>query len=221
MAFRFEKPQGFSYTAGQFAEFILPAAKGEKAGEHMHPFTLSSAPHEPFLMVTTRMRDSDFKRRLGAEPMGAELTVKGPFGELILDTDPGRPAVFLTGGIGVTPFRSMVVDAAHRKSPHRILMFYSNRRPEDAAFLDELQRLEKEHPRFTLVATMTQMPNSDRSWKGEVGKIDLEMIGRYLKGSDPVYFIAGPPGMVNALHEMLRKGGVDEKSIRTEQFDGY
>ncbi|MCI4319754.1 MAG: FAD-dependent oxidoreductase [Thermoplasmata archaeon] len=221
-AFRFEKPRGFSYTAGQFAEFILPPQKGEGAGEQMHPFTLSSAPHEPFLMVTTRMRDSEFKRRLGATPIGAELTVKGPFGELVLDTDPGRPAVFLTGGIGVTPFRSIVVDATARKSPHRIVMFYSNRRPEDAAFLDELQRLEKENPKFTLVATMTQMPKSDRSWKGEVGKIDTEMIARHRKGGGtPVYFIAGPPGMVNGLHEMLTKGGIDEPSIRTEQFDGY
>jgi ferredoxin-NADP reductase len=221
-AFRFGKPKGFSYTAGQFAEFILPAAKGEKAGEQVHPFTLSSAPHEPFLMLTTRMRDSEFKRRLGAAPIGTELTVKGPFGELVLDTDPGRPTIFLTGGIGVTPFRSMLVDAAHRNSPHRIVMFYSNRRPEDAAFLDELQRLEKEHPKFSLVATMTQMPKSDRSWKGEVGKIDMEMIARHLKGSgSPVYYIAGPPGMVDGLNEMLREGGVDERSIRTEQFDGY
>ena len=221
-AFRFEKPPGFAYTAGQFAEFILPGPKGSGSAELMHPFTLSSAPHEPYLMVTTRMRDSEFKRHLGAAPIGTELSVKGPFGELVLDPDPGRPAVFLTGGIGVTPFRSMVVDANHRKSPHRIVMFYSNRRPEDAAFLDELQRLEKENPKFTLVATMSQMPKSERSWKGEVGKIDAGMIARHLKvNGAPIYYIAGPPAMVNGLQAMLLKSGAEAGSIRTEQFDGY
>src|SRR5256885_16726580 len=79
--------------------------------------------------------------------------------------DAARPAVFLAGGIGVTPFLSMARHAAKEKRPHRILLFYSNRRPEDAAFLEELKRLEQANPPYRLIATMTEAAKTARPWK--------------------------------------------------------
>ena len=82
--------------------------------------------------------------------------------------------------------------------------------------------LEKENPNCTLIATMTEMEKSHRSWHGETGLIDKEMLARYLKDAmSPVYYIAGPPGMVKGLHMMINESGVDERDIRTEEFSGY
>jgi ferredoxin-NADP reductase len=115
-----------------------------------------------------------------------------------------------------------VFRAAKEKLPHRIFLFYSNRRPEDAPFLDELQALEKENPNYKLVASMTEMAKSHQSWHGEVGRIDKEMLARYLKDAvSPIYYIAGPPEMVKGLHTMVHEAGVDDDDVRAEEFAGY
>jgi ferredoxin-NADP reductase len=116
----------------------------------------------------------------------------------------------------------MVFRAAKEKLPHRIFLFYSNRRPEDAPFLDELQALERENPNYKLIATMTEMAKSLRSWHGEAGPIDKEMLGRYLRGAvSPIYYVAGPPEMVKGMHAMINEAGVDDDDIRAEEFAGY
>jgi len=133
-----------------------------------------------------------------------------------------RTAVFLAGGIGITPFRSIVFRAAKEKLPHRIFPFYSNRRPEDAPFLDELQALERENPNYKLIASMTDMSKSQRPWQGEVGLIDQEMLVRHLKNAvSPIYYVAGSPEMVKGLKTMISGAGVDDDDIRAEEFAGY
>jgi ferredoxin-NADP reductase len=155
-------------------------------------------------------------------PFGAAVKIEGPSGDLILQNDFARTAVFLAGGIGITPFRSIVHWAAKEKLPNRIVLFYSNRRPEDAPFLAELQRLEKDNPNYRLIASMTEMEKSHRAWSGEIGLINQEMLGRHLKGAaSPIYYIAGPPAMVKGLHEMLSKAGISDNDIRAEEFAGY
>jgi len=105
---------------------------------------------------------------------------------------------------------------------HRIFLFYSNRRPEDAPFLEELQSLERLNPNFRLVATMTQMRLSRRSWRGETGMIGKEMLARFLTGlRSPVYYIAGPARMCAALRNILNSTGIDDDDIRAEEFSGY
>ena len=106
--------------------------------------------------------------------------------------------------------------------PHRIFLFYSNRRPEDAPFLAELQSLERDNSKYKLIPSMTEMEKSRRPWNGETGLIDQEMLGKYLKGAaSPIYYIAGPPAMVKGLHEMLNKAGMNDDDIRAEEFAGY
>ena len=118
-------------------------------------------------MVATRLRDTAFKRELQRMPLGSTVRMEGPFGNLVLHADQTRPAVFLAGGIGITPFRSMVVQAAMQRSPHPMVLFYSNRRPEDAAFLDELQSLRDKNPHYRFVATMTEPANSSRPGRAD------------------------------------------------------
>lgn len=143
-------------------------------------------------------------------------------GSFTLHKNPAKAAVFLAGGIGITPFRSILRQALREKLPHQLYLFYSNRRPEDAAFLAEFESLDKSNPRFIFVPTMTEMQNSKISWQGARGFINREMLLEHfcdLQG--PVYYAAGPPAMVAAMRQMLIRLGVDEDDIRTEEFGGY
>jgi ferredoxin-NADP reductase len=168
------------------------------------------------------MRDTAFKRVVARMPLGTEVRLGGPFGNLTLHTDATRPAAFLAGGIGITPFRSILVHAAKARLPHRVFLFYSNRRPEDAAFLDELQALQRENPNYTFIGTMTAMERSERPWLGETGHVDQAMLARVLSGvARPIFYIAGPPQMVSGLHAVVNGGGVSDSDIRTENFTGY
>jgi ferredoxin-NADP reductase len=222
IAFRFEKPARWTFKAGQFIDMTLLHPSETDAEGNTRAFSIASGPHEETLMVTTRMRDTAFKRTLKVAPIGTAVKIDGPFGDLTLPHSASRTLVFLAGGIGITPFRSMLVWAAREKLPHRIVLFYSNRRPEDAPFIEELQMLEQTNPNYKCIATMTAMEKSHRSWNGETGLINQEMLGKYLSDvGAPIYYVAGPPAMVKGLREMLRKAGVDDDDIRAEEFAGY
>lgn len=222
MAFRFEKPSGWTFKAGQYLDMTLLDPPESDAEGNVRSFSIASAPHEETLIIATRMRDTAFKRVLKTMSLETAVRIEGPSGDLILQNDFARSAVFLAGGIGITPFRSIVHFAAKEKLPNRIVLFYSNRRPEYAPHLAELQRLERENPKYKLIASMTEMQKSHQTWNGETGLIDQGMLGRHLKdAASPIYYIAGPPDMVNGLHEMLNTEGVDDDDIRAEEFEGY
>jgi ferredoxin-NADP reductase len=220
-SFYFEKPRGFSFKAGQYVSLGQIDPRETDAKGSTRTFSIASAPEEAGVMIATRMRDSAFKRGLKTMKLGATLTMEGPFGDLVLHGDANRPAVFLAGGIGVTPFRSIVVFAARAKLPHRLFLFYSNRRREDAAFLGELNQLQDGNPNYRLIATMTEM-DKVRPWRGESGRIRKEMILRYVPDlTKPIFYVAGPPGTVLAMEEILNDAGVSAERIRTEEFFGY
>ena len=222
MAFRFGKPAGFAFKPGQAIDLVLPDAPADAGDAGRHAFSLVSAPFEPELLVATRMRDSAFKRALGALAPGAPVLVDGPFGSLTLHNKRARPAIFIAGGIGVTPFMSILRQAAHDQLPQSLLLLYSNRRPEDAAFLAELQALEQANKRFRLVATMTGMAQSKQPWHGQTGTIDADLIRRVgAELPDAVHYLAGPPKMVEAMRTTLGAAGVDDDDIRSEEFYGY
>ncbi len=222
MAFQFEKPSSWSFKPGQFIDITLLDPPETDAEGNTRGFSIASAPQEDFLMVATRLRDTAFKRSLKTVPLGTKVKVEGPFGNLILHNNTSRPAVMLAGGIGITPFRSILVRAAKEKLAHRIYLFDSNRRPEDTPFLDELEALQTKNPNFKLIATMTEMQKSKRPWKGETGLIDQDMLSKYLKGvENAIYYIAGPAAMVGGLHRVLNAHGVDDDDIRIEEFAGY
>lgn len=110
-----------------------------------------------------------FKRVFKTMPLGAAVRIVEPFGSLTLHHNADRPAVFPAGGIGVTPFRSMLWQATEQELLHHLLLFYSNRRSEDAAVLEEMLGLEKENPNYKFIGTMAEMARSNRVWRGETG----------------------------------------------------
>ena len=222
MAFHFAKPAGFKFTAGQSMNVSLIDPPETDAKGNARTFSIVSAPHENELVIATRMRDTAFKRVLKSMQSGRRMQLRGPAGKFTLDGADTRPAVFLAGGIGITPFMSMSRQAAHDRLARDIWLFYSNRRPEDAAFLDELAALPRGNPRYRFVGTMVEMAKSSRPWSGETGFLDRVMLERHLKDlSAFVYYMAGPPGLVEAMQKMLIEAGVKEDAIHTDEFFGY
>jgi ferredoxin-NADP reductase len=226
MAFQFEKPEGFTFKAGQFIDMTLINPSQTDAEGNGRAFSIASAPDEGSLLVATRMRDTAFKRELASMPIGSHVKVEGPFGNLVLHNDRTRAAVFLAGGIGITPFRSILLQIIHERLQYSVFCFFANRRPEDAPFLAELEAMQERYLQrpywITIVPTMSHMNQSAHSWDGETGRIDPSMLARHLKSAaSPIYYLAGPPEMVKGLHTMLNEAGVGDDDIRTEEFSGY
>lgn len=221
-AFHFSRPSGFDYKPGQAIDLILPQPGTPAAEAERHTFSIVSAPFQDELCITTRMRDSAYKRVLKGLSPGAAVNIDGPFGSLVLHNKVSRAGVLIAGGIGITPFMSMLRNAAHTAMPQQLLLLYSNRRPEDAAFLQELQHLEQKNSRFRMLATMTQMAKSSQPWAGETSMLDANIVKRAIADlPDPVVYLAGPPAMVAALKPILNSAGIDDDDIRTEEFYGY
>jgi ferredoxin-NADP reductase len=218
-AFRFEKPEGFEFKAGQFLTWSLIDPVETDAEGSRRIFSIASACYEDDLMMTTRMRDTAFKRSLRVMPEGAEIAINGPLGKLTLPEDESRPLVLLAGGIGITPFRSMALEATRTRPGQEIFLFYSNRRLTDAAFFDELGELEKINPRYKFIGTLSA---PDQTWQGERGRIDREMIARHVQDlSAPIFYVAGPAAMTEALKGMLAEAGISGDNVRSEKFTGY
>jgi ferredoxin-NADP reductase len=222
MAFHFEKPTGWTFKPGQYVDMTLLGPPETDSEGNVRSFSIASGPYEDTLMVATRMRDTAFKRVLKTMPLETQVSVEGPLGSFTLHNNASRPAVFLAGGIGITPFRSILVNAARQGLANRIVLFYSNRRPEDSAFLQELQELGNANENYHIIGVMTEMDKSKRPWNGETGFIDKVMLARFIPDvAAPIYYIAGPPVMVAAMKTTLTTAGVNEDDIRSEDFAGY
>lgn len=220
-AFHFAKPEGFTFEAGQSIDLFLVNPPETDAEGNKRAYSLASSPDETRLTIATRMRDTAFKRVLGSLRTGSPLELDGPFGSMTLHKNTAKPAVLLAGGIGITPFYSMIKDAAHRELPHGITLLYSNRTLEDAAFHQEIQDLAQSHTQLTYVPTLTDLTHSG-TWNGETGYITSEMIKRYV--SDPanaIFYMAGPLPFVAAMKTAIVDAGGDPDNIRFEEFSGY
>lgn len=212
MAFHFEKPEGFIFVPGQYADLTLISPSETDKEGNIRTFSLASAPYEEDLIFATRMRDTAFKRELGKMPEGAEIEIDGPFGSFTLHAKKEKPAVFIAGGIGITPFRSILKNASKEKPRRKFYLFYSNRTPEDAPFLKELSDLTKEIPDFTFVPVLSSTE----------GYLNEEKIKKHVENIDgPVYYLAGPPAMTTAMRKMLADLNIPKDDIRFEEFAGY
>ncbi|MBP9686600.1 MAG: FAD-dependent oxidoreductase [Candidatus Doudnabacteria bacterium] len=220
-AFHFAKPDGFTYEAGQSIDLFLVDPPETDAEGNKRAYSLSSSPEETQLTVTTRMRDTAFKRVLASLPTGSALQLDGPFGSMTLHQNTAKPAVFLAGGIGITPFYSMIKDTVHRKLPHNLTLLYSNRTLQDAAYHQEIQEFTHEHSELTYIPTMTDAAQSG-AWNGETGYISGDMIKRYVPNpGSAIFYMAGPLAFVTAMKGAIADAGGDPDNIRFEEFSGY
>jgi ferredoxin-NADP reductase len=220
--FTFELQEPFTFEAGQTCDLTLPAAPYQDEKGLSRTFSIASSPTDaPRVLFATRLTGSAFKRTMLEASAGLEIGIDGPFGSFLLHKNIARPAVFFAGGIGITPFRSIVKDATERRLPHRLTLFYSNRTSESSAFLPDFEEWERANPSFRLVATVDKAPDIG-PWSHHTGRMSAAFIEPYLDGSEnAVCYLAGPPGFVKAMRAALDELGIDPDSIRTEEFSGY
>src|SRR5215213_5299477 len=218
-----------NYTAGQFAFFDIGGVYDDPKGPIRH-FTISSSPTENFIMFSTRIRDSPYKKRLSTLEKGAKVKLRGPEGQFILHEDYSKPAVFLSGGIGVTPFRSMIKYATDEQLPLKIVMFDSNRNRENVLFKKEFDDWANVNNNLKIIYTISddereRLSSTPSDWKGEFGRIDKALILKYLDTNtlnNSIFYICGPPSMLKAMQSLLQNDlDIPKERIKVEEFTGY
>ncbi|MDQ4015539.1 MAG: Rieske 2Fe-2S domain-containing protein, partial [Thermoproteota archaeon] len=224
-----DKTTTLNYTAGQFAFFDIGGVYDDPKSPIRH-FTISSSPTENFIMFSTRIRDSPYKKRLSTLEEGANVKVRGPEGQFVLHQDYSKAAVFLSGGIGVTPFRSMIKYATDEQLPLKITMFDSNRNRDSILFKKEFDEWANKNKNLKIIYTISedeqqQSSSTANDWKGEHGRIDKAMILKYLDNNilnNSIFYICGPPSMLKAMQSLLQDNlEIPRERIKVEEFTGY
>jgi ferredoxin-NADP reductase/nitrite reductase/ring-hydroxylating ferredoxin subunit len=228
-----------NYNAGQFAFFDIGQVYNDPKGPIRH-FTISSSPTENFIMLTTRIRDSPYKKRLSTLEKGAKVSFRGPEGQFVLHQDYSKYTVFISGGIGVTPFRSMIKYATDMQLPLPIIMFDSNRDRNNILFKKEFDDWASINKNLKIIYTISekeeeeeeQQQHNEQSplstandWKGEYGRIDKAMILKYVDTNvlnNSIFYICGPPNMLKAMQTLLQEDlEIPKERIKVEEFTGY
>jgi ferredoxin-NADP reductase len=210
--------ENVEFEPGQYfwVELLDPPYEDEK-GPRRH-ITVVTSPTEGVLGLATRIRDTAFKRSLVEMPEGAAVDVEQPKGSFVLPEDTSKRYAFVAGGIGITPFRSMLRYIADKGLDYDITLVYSNRDVESTAFLDELKKLESVVPRCRVLFTMTDDP----SWEGDKRMLDAEVLGELLGDLESFHFmIAGPPPMAKSVEGSLLEAGLSEDQVQSDSFSGY
>ena len=212
--------QPLSYKPGQFVYYELDAlAFPDERGKRRH-FTISSSPtEEGIVMFTTRLRGSGFKETLRHAEPGYELTIETPRGSFVLPEGDARPHVLLAGGIGITPYRSILRHATDTRRTLRATLLYFNRTDADIIFRQELDALAVALPSVRIVHALDEPA---AGWGGETGRLSEALLKKYVPDrEEPLYWLSGPPPMVNAYSELLLSFGVSGDSIKKDSFSGY
>ncbi|OGM80360.1 hypothetical protein A2361_02880 [Candidatus Woesebacteria bacterium RIFOXYB1_FULL_40_26] len=223
-SFFWEPEKPINYLPGQFLYYTLPSLKYPDPRGATRHFTISSSVTEgPTLRLTTRIREeSGYKKTLDELQIGAEIEGEGPNGTFILNDSDLGPHVFLAGGIGITPFRSMIKYALDKNLDTQIHLIYSNSVPEEITFRKELEEISQSHPNIKVSMTITKPEESREKWTGPTERIDENLINKLTNQLiNPIYWLCGPPPMVDAMQEILGKVGVTSNRLRAEKFTGY
>ncbi len=218
--FTFAKPAEFEFIAGQYVIVKLPELHYPDERGPARSFTLLSAPLEPELRIATRMTGSGFKQTL-TEMRTEPIELYGPQGEFALRTPSNGKAIWIAGGIGITPFYSMLHDSMHQELLPQTTLIYSNRDFEHAAFHLEFTELAKHSSQWRYLPTFTDLSDDD-SWPGERRLINAEFL-QEIKADlvDADIYLCGPPAMVEAIKSDLSRLGISERRIFFESFLGY
>lgn len=216
--FKYDKEK-FHYKPGQ--SVLLFPEQGNQALRH--PFSIASSPTENWLMLSTKVRhESPYKTRLDALRPGDKVTLMGPGGQFTLPEQVEGQIVLLGGGIGITPFRGIIKYATDNQLPHKITLLYSNRTPEDIVYTQDWEKFQSQNPNLTIIHTITKPEESQKEWKGHIGKIDAKLVHEYVPNMErAVFYVCGPPSLVSDLTSVLTGMGVDPSRIRAENFRGY
>lgn len=217
--FRFSSNMHFK--AGQYIMIELDIEPEDPRGNDRQ-FSISSSPTEKgYIEITTKLSESPFKKRLAELKKVEEVRIKGPMGSFGFQKDTERPAVMIAGGIGITPFISMMKYLTINSSPAQITLLYSNKTPEEIAFRKDLEQLEKSNKNLCVIHTITRPGESKQQWTGKTGRIDAGFIGENADIEKSIFYICGPPAMVDSMINILKSLEISDDRIHVERFIGY
>jgi ferredoxin-NADP reductase len=214
-SFRFSKSSSFNFKAGQFMFISIPSGNGELK-KH---FTISSSPTETgFIEFTKKLTGSDYSNALGLLKVGDKVKIDAPYGNFVFD-EKIKKMCLLSGGIGITPLRSICKYVIDLKVDIDIILLYGNATIEDIAFKDEFDEFQKENNQFKVIHVLNNPPSG---WIGYQGFINADIVKKEVSDySKRVFYICGPPGMVNAMKKMLKEFELNNNQIKMENFTGY
>ncbi len=208
------------FGPGQYMEWTLGHDKPDSRGNRRY-FTLASSPTETDVRLGVKFydRSSSFKRALLNMSEGESLIAGQLAGDFTLPRDKTKKLVFIAGGIGITPFRSMIKYLLDKKEPRQITLIFSNRNAEDIVYNDVFNRAEKE---FGLKAIYTLTETAPARWSGEKGRVNASLIARTVPAwRESVFYVSGTHAMVAAVEDTLKNMGVPKKQIKTDFFPGF
>lgn len=211
-----------SFIPGQYFFVTLSPADETHKDELTHHFSIVNSPSQNgILALTTRLRldQSLFKRTLNEANVGDEVEIGKINGSFLLPDDTSKPIVLIALGIGITPYISMLRCSFEENKPYRFTVIYSDNETKSMAFLEELKQMDAAHDNMKLITSVTR----DEAWSGEKRHVDGDFVKEYLGDSyaDQLYYISGPPAVVEAVSASLKQAGIAEDNIKTDSFSGY
>jgi ferredoxin-NADP reductase len=218
-SYRFSRPAGYAFKPGQFFSVTIASADGPLT----HHFSHADSPTEKVIELTTRLTGSPFKNALDALPVGAEVQIEGPMGLFLFK--PQAPRIcFLTGGIGLTPVRSMLKYLADTGGPDRvsgqeILLLFGSMTEDGVLYRDQLDEFARIIPGLRVVHVITK---PTESWKGYSGFITADIVRAEIPSPvDWEYYVVGPPPMIDAMWKVIHQLEIPDNQVLVEGFTGY
>lgn len=208
-SFIFKSSKPLIWQAGQYLFYTLPDNSTDERGVTRY-FTISSAMFEKHVSITTRISkpSSTFKKDLFKMKKGDIIEASGPDGDFVID-DPNKNYVFIAGGIGITPFRSILLDLDYKRKPINVKLLYSNR-DKNIIFKEELESLAQRNPNFKIKYFISPQ------------HIDEKALSTFNSQPSTLnFYVSGPEPMVETFEKMLLGMGIDQKHIKLDHFPGY
>lgn len=214
ISFQLSKPHGFVFLPGQY---LLVSV--QKDGTLLtKPLSISSSPMENFLEITKRITGHEFSNAMIKLQVGDGVYIDGPYGSFTFEGEYSKVAM-LAGGIGITPFMSMINYCTQMQIPSDIILLYGNRSEENIPFFHELNTAAKKNKNFKVVHTLSRAGDS---WMGRRGRLNSEIIRKEIQDYiGRIFYLSGPPGFVIDCTQHLKSLGISEEKIKTESFVGY
>lgn len=220
--FTFTKPQNFHFSPGQYLEWTLAQKKADSRGNRRY-FTIASSPTEDTLRIGVRFdtNGSSFKRGLSSLSKNGEIVAGQLGGDFVLPKDVGRKLVFIAGGIGVTPYRSIIKYLTDKNEKRDIVLFYINKREDDIVYKNIFDDAEKKLGLRTIYI-LTDKEAVPKNWKGRRGRIDQDIIKQEIPDfSVRTFYLSGPHAMVESYKKVLAEMKIPSSQIATDYFPGY
>lgn len=214
-SFRFPRPPSLMYKAGQYMVVTLKI----DGQETRKPLSISSSPTEKsFIEFTKKLTNHPFSKKLDALRVGDTATIDAPLGTFTFEAEFERIGL-LSGGIGITPLRSICKFCTDLKLKTKVTLMYGNRTEEDIVFKQELEQMQSQNRNLKIVFTLAE---PKKTWQGYSGNITAEMIKKEIpEYSETVFYICGPPAMVQAMENLLMPLNVRPANVKKENFAGY